>query len=429
MVAKKKLILVPSEKMDSNKKENRNEHILVRMASPARKHMDFNEDSVELWIGQKTAIALNIFQAFSADIKKIKNSGSYTPSELKRIGFVTSETYQKVTGKQPEIEEDSKNVWISKSVKDIMYGADPEFLLFDNNGNVIRANNVLNYSGHLGCDGAMAEIRPIPSPDVLTLVKNMRDIFNNSPEDIQTYNWICACYHKDDVRDYPVGGHIHIGNPAKIASMPTNKREYLFRTMNKILDELLAIPMIKLDGTDDGCARRTKCKMGKYGYFGEYRTCDGRLEHRTLSGMWLLHPSLARAVIGTAKAIVDEIYKFVDKEKYNEEYFFPKELRDHSIWKGSFNRWGEIPLAGDMGCDTPSNRMIELLNASNIASINTPYLNSWYKKLTGMSTYKENRKYIDGLFEILKIPAADLKNWDREIKNNWLSDKKFLVDV
>lgn len=434
-VMKKKLILIPSEKMDNNKKKNRDEHGLVRMSAPARKNMGFDDDSVELWqtkTGSKVTTALSIYQAFSSDIKRLKSDG-YTPEELKRVGFVSTKTYNKITGNKSKT-EDKANIWISPNIEHIMFGADPEFLLF-NNADIVRANSVLDYNSILGCDGAMAEIRPKPAHDVEQLVKNMRTIFSDhAPDGIKQYDWKAACYHKDSQRDYPVGGHIHIGNPLKVAKMQGNRKDLLFKVINKIMDELLSVPMIKLDGTEKGCARRTQCSMGKYGYFGEYRTHDGRLEHRTLSGMWLLHPSLARAVIGTAKAVVDEVYRYVKHNDFKTEYFFPNGLKDDygdipNVWRKGFNKWKDIPLAQDMDCITSSERMIELLNSSKTSSINIPYLKKWYAGLKRMSTYKENSHYIDGLYEILTISARELQEWDREIKNNWLSDKKFLVEV
>lgn len=433
---KKKLILVPSKKMDSNKKEDRDEQGLVRMSATARKNMEFQQDSVELWQsgnGKKITTVLSIFQAFSSDVKRLKSEG-YTNDELKRVGFVSTTTYQKITGDKPKV-NDTASIWISPNIEDIMFGADPEFLIFDKDDKIIRANNVLDYNGLLGCDGAMAEIRPKPDQDISQLVKNMQTIFaNHAPDNIKQYNWRAACYYKDDQRDYPVGGHIHIGNPLKVAKMQDKQKDLLFKVMNKILDELLAVPMIKLDGTEKGCARRTKCTMGKYGYFGEYRIHSGRLEHRTLSGMWLLHPSLSKAVIGTAKAIVDEIYRYVKHNEFKTDYFFPDNLKDDygdapKVWGENFDKWKDIPLAQDMNCIASSEKMIGLLNASKTSSINTSYLNRWYTEMKRMTTYKKNSYFIDGLYEILKIPGKELQEWDREIKNNWLSDKKFIVNV
>jgi len=121
-------------------------------------------------------------------------------------------------------------------------------------------------------------------------------------------------------------------------------------------------------------------------------------------------------------------------ENFKTEYFFPNCLKDDygdypNVFKSHFDRWEDIPLAKDMGCTTSSERMIYLLNSSKTSSINASYLNKWYAAMKRMSTYKENSHFIDGLYEILKIPAKELQEWDREIKNNWLSGKKFLVEV
>lgn len=448
-MARQKLILVASKSMDDNKKTNRDEHTLIRMSSTVRSNMDFGEDSVELCpagASTENQIArtktLTIFKAFSADIKKAKtmvDKGDLDISELKRVGFVTTKTLNSINGASGR--NKNKNIWVSDSIDNTVLGSDPEFLLFDRDTSaVIRANGVLSRTGALGSDGAMAEIRPRPATTTETLVNNIKKVFSadKAVKYIDKYKWLAACYHKDDTRDYPVGGHIHIGSPAKIAKLDTKTKHAFFIVMNKILDELLAIPLIKLDGKEEGCLRRTQCQMcttgfGGYGFFGEMRTPNGRLEHRTLSGMWLTHPSVAKAVFGTAKAIVDEIFKLVLHKKFNANYMclYPKSSdgRLAHMWIKGFDGWKNVQLAKDMKCTLSSTKMINTLNDSNPTMINATYLEKWLSTMKGFSTYKNNSKYILGLYEILKISSRELCNWDKEIQNNWLGNKKFMVDL
>lgn len=442
-MSRKKLILLASDSMDDNKKPDRHEDGLIRMSSTVRKHMEFNDDSVEIYPAggslenrvSRTQM-LEIFKAFAADLTKAKEE--LTNEELKRVGFVTSKTLRRINGGANR--KSHKNIWISDTIEDTVMGSDPEFLLFDrDSNNVIRANNVLSRTGMLGSDGAMAEIRPKPAVGVNNIISNITNVFSKDKaiKEIERYRWEAACYHRDSSRDYPVGGHIHIGNPVKIAKLVKAPREAFFKVMNKILDELLAIPLTKLDGADQGNRRRTKCQMcttgfGGYGFFGEMRVCNGRLEHRTLSGMWLLHPSVARAVFGTAKAIVEEVFKRVSDKKFDQDYMclFPSNPRNsRHIWEKDFTGWSDIGLARDMKCTKTSDEMIKILNASSASYINTAYLNKWLSTMKGFSTYKKNSQYILGLYEILKISAAELQKWDKEIQNNWLKKKTFMVDV
>ena len=428
-MARKKLTLVVSEKMNSNKKEDRGENGLIRMSKAARTHMGF-ENKVEIYPDTKNpesrisgSMLLDIYQAFSADLKEATKN-EINQKELLCTGFVTSTTYNKITGRG---KTKSKNVWITDDVSDTVIGADPEFLLFDG-GEIVRANNVMGYAGVIGCDGAMAEVRPAPHTTPEGLVSNILDIFSNKKltSKIKDFSWKAGCYYEDNARDYPVGGHIHIGNPAKIAAMPLDKRENFFIGFNKVVDELLAVPMIKIDGANLGSARRTKCKMGKYGYFGEYRLCDGRLEHRTLSGMWLMHPKLATAVLGTAKAIIDEVFRYTVDNKFSKNYMYSDVINREHVWAQGFNKWKEISITKDMGCITPSKTMIELLNNSSADKITLVFLKKWYSKMKGLSTYKNYASYIDNLYEILKIDADEFGNCSKVIQENWMGNRDFL---
>lgn len=446
-MSKKKLILLASEHMDNNKKPDRNEDGLIRMSSAVRKHLKFKDDSVEIYPADGTAQSriaktqvLQIFQSFLSDSRSIKKkvrAGEITAEEAVRVGFVTTKTLNKINGGRRG--NKSGDIWVSDTISDTVIGSDPEFLLFEKNGtNIVRANNVMSKTGKVGCDGAMAEIRPDPAISPVDHVANMIKLFKTDKaiKNIEPYRWMAECYHRDGSRDYPVGGHIHIGNPVKIARMPEKDRVAFFRCMNKTLDELLAIPLVKLDGASKGSNRRTNCQIhsggGGFGYFGEYRLCGGRLEHRTLSGMWLLHPSVARAVFGTAKAIIDEVFRLVADHKYNKNYMclYPTNSRDHRhMWKPSFDGWKDIQLMQDMQCVTTSKRIIDLLHKSSPASINVTYLNKWLAIMKSLSTYRNYSKYILGLHEILKISTTNLQGWDREIQKNWLGRKKFMVDV
>ena len=416
--------------MDGNKKESRNEHSLVRMSKQTRENMSFG-DSVELYpitedvstrLGRSTM--LDIYQAFQEDLKAARENG-LSPEELKRVGFVTTNTYNKITGTKTTTKE---NIWITDSASDTVIGADPEFMLFDSEGKVIRANNVMPFSGMIGCDGAMAEIRPKPAITPEGLIENIRSLLVDEKliTPIKSYKWMAGCYFADDNRDYPVGGHIHVGNPIRIAKISEQQRFRFFWSFNKILDELLAIPMIKLDGTKNGKARRVECKVGKYGFFGGVRMSNGHLEHRTLSGMWLMHPHVATAVAGTTKAIVDEVYKLVSENKYNMEYMFPNQFHSTNVWSSEFSKWPEIPLVNDMGCRLSSAEMISFLHDSKAERISNRFLEAWYERMKGLSTYKTYSKYVDNLYDILKIKTKAFTDHDRDIKKAWVDGADFL---
>lgn len=428
-MGKENLILVPSEMMDKNANDGKNEHGLIRMAKTVRESFGF-QDKVEVFPNTnnaekriKGAMLLDIYRAYKVDLEQVRTNKKLTESDHSRIGFVTTKTFRKITdGSQAK---QHKDIWVSDNIQDTVIGADPEFVLFDDEGNVVRANGVLGKEGILGSDGAMAEIRPKPSISSEEFVKNVEDIFrNNKAVDlIKNYEWKAGCYYKDATRDYPVGGHIHLGNPTKIAMLDLSVRERFFKIMNKILDELLSIPMIRIDGPELGKARRTQSAYGKYGYFGGMRVNNGRLEYRTLSGLWLMHPTLTLDVIGTIKAIVEEVYEFISSNKFKHDYFAPEHVSIHNVWRSDFDKWGTFPLANDMDCVLSSGVMIDLLHNSDTSKVNKTYIKSWYSRMKQLSTYSKYSSYIDSLYSILNSSNETLAAFDRSIKKNWLEGK------
>jgi hypothetical protein len=411
--------------MDANKK--RDESGLIRMPAKTREAIGFDHDkTMEVWpVGvsaeeRKTATAiLTIYHAYTEDTRTAKAAGR----DITNIAFVTSNMQTSLCrGKYTD-------VWISKDVHDTLVGADPEFLLFDENDNIVRALNILPHEGKLGSDGAMAEVRPDPAITPEELVENIQKIFKNERtiDKIKNYIWKSGCYYKDKTRDYPIGGHIHIGNPERVTRLDNTRRNLFFKTLNKILDELLGVMMIRLDGTEDGCSRRTKCTMGKYGYFGEWRNHSGRLEYRTLSGMWLTHPKLASFVIGTAKAITDEVFSRWNDVNYDIQYVHPTEFNNINPYLQDFDGWKEIQICKDLDCIKSSRKMHEILNESEVSNINKRSLEEWHTKMRRLSTYANHSHYIDGLREVLSLSSKDLCELDRRLKKNWLEEKPFII--
>jgi len=433
------IILVVSEKMTTNKKQDRHEHNLIRMPALTRNNLSIKEDGVVL-TRNNTSCNLNVYKAFSADILELKKQG-ISKADLCKIGFVTRDTFKKFTNAHRRILK--SNIFISphkphkRAPFKMLIGADPEFLLFNDDGNVVRANNILQKPGLIGSDGAMTEVRPYPHESPADLVDSIHDIFSNTnlTNKIEKYVWKAAVYYKDDQRDYPVGGHIHLGNPPDINTyMANNEKLYLFAVFNKIMDELLAIPLIKLDGTDLGKARRSECEMAMgnkgYGFYGEWRACDGRLEYRTLSGLWLAHPVLSNCVLGTAKVIAEEIYKRAYDEKFATCLFkHPEiELNHHKLlYNSDFDDWKNIPIANELNCTKSSNFMTTIINTSDANSITAKYLKNWYTEITRLTTYKKYAECIDMLYNILQMPQEKFDTMECSIKKNWLEGGDFLI--
>ena len=309
-------------------------------------------------------------------------------------------------------------------------------MLFDSSGIVIHANNHMQKNGPIGSDGAMMEVRPKPSDDPNRVVRSIRDIFADKglTDNISDFDWKAEVYYKNTQRDYPVGGHIHIGNPTGISRLSTQERNYLFAVVNKIMDELLSVPMIRLDGTSQGKARRTSCMYVPdgnpgFGFYGGWRECDGHLEHRTLSGLWLMHPTLSYFVLGTAKAIAEAAYNMVVAGGFSTETFTNPSVNignDRRLYDNNCADWESNQLAEALGCVKKSGDMKVLLHESAVNKVTITYLKRWYTHMKGLPTYSKYAACIDGLYDVLRSPVGTLnKSVGTDLKRNWLEGREF----
>lgn len=424
----KKIVLLPSKQMDANKKAERNEQELIRMPKFVRSVLEAEDSDIEIAGETAKTLNLSVFKAFSEDLKSAM--ATLSVEALSKVCFVTTDNFNSLGGTgKPFIEISASNTFLS-----MLIGTDPELLLMKE-GEVINASNVLtkNKTAKFGADGAMAELRPSPAKTPEDLVNNIRAVLHdeNNIKGIDKYDWVSACYiDKPAGRDYPVGMHIHIDNPHKIAKLDINQRLRLFSVTNKILDELLTLPLIRLDGKE-GHSRRARCKMsthngfslnkyGKgYGFFGEWRVAYGRLEHRSLSGLVLSRPDLCRAVFGTAKAIAEAVYSTAIKNKLDGDFILPDKFGMRGLYSENFASWDQIPLASHFDCVTPSKDIAKTMDASSRDEITVNYINKWVKKMRTLPTYDKFKDDIETLKDILTCSAKTLDSIEKNIKLTW----------
>lgn len=438
------LILVVSEKMDTNRKKSRYEDKLIRMGEKARDTLGLkNEKTVELW-PEGPAIdrisrskMLEIFKAYSGDIKRIKES--MPEDDYTRVGFVTSRTFDFIC---KDSKKKKENIWIADTVEETVVGADPEFVLMNNDGSIKYAGEIggFSYSDVLGSDGPWAEIRPAPEVKVVNFVNNIRDILRHhkNTELIQKYLWMGGCYYNStredgDRREWPIGGHIHLGTPGKLSKVIANNNisnyEYaLYSCLTKILDEYLAVPLMYVDGIQNSISRRSR-----FGYYGDVRTDHGRLEYRSLSGEWLTHPDMATMTIGTTKAIAHAFFKMLDEVDYDAKFVMTKAQFEHNntdrnfdFFNSSFNGWKDIGITKEFKATKSSARMREILQSGKIA-FNKSSFTSLDGKLKSLSTYKEYSKFIDAFIELFKLPKKVIHDRDKDLKHNWVGNKEFII--
>jgi hypothetical protein len=187
--------------------------------------------------------------------------------------------------------------------------------------------------------------------------------------------------------------------------------------------------MIRLDGKI-GHNRRAKCKMSQmggfgnnygvgYGFFGEWRTCNGRLEHRSLSGLVISDPKICEAVFGVGQAIVEAVYKEAINHDLDGNFILPLDYDPKSIYTKKFKDWEKIPLASVFDCTKSSEFMHITMDNSSRVEISVDYIKKWNKKLKKLSTYGKYENYIESLSELLSNNSKTLDNINKNIKHNW----------
>jgi len=436
---KSQLVLVPSKRMDDNRKDGRNEDKLIRMGEKARNDLGLkNDKSVELWPdGNDISGKINhnrlalIFQAYSKDLKELKQSGM-SQEEFNRVGFVTTRTFKFICGNKNVNKDD---IWLADSIEDTVIGADPEFALIKN-GEIEYAGNVPDFvfEGHLGSDGPLAEVRPEPAIKIKDFVNNIQKVFESDPQRnyIMGYDWIGGCFFNspNQQREFGIGGHAHIGTPAQVAELinninRNNIKSMIFACLQKVLDEYISIPMLKIEGKDDGVRRRHH-----YGKFGDYRTDHGRLEYRTLSGMWLVHPELAKYTMGSVKAVSHAFFKLAESKDYSDDLFITEDMGrnfdSYSLFDQRDDKWKDIEIVKAMGALRSAAEMIDILD-KGVIKFDKIFISDLKKKFKSLSTYNMYSEFIDAFIELVSLPVTQLKKIDRDIKHNWLEGKEFII--
>ncbi len=190
---------------------------------------------------------------------------------------------------------------LSQNWKNIMLGADPEFMMVNTkSGRMIAASRFFPREGEVGCDNIrvsgrqqrpVAEIRPQPSTCPYILHKNIRKALLKANK-MAPYKNIKLLAGSQPLTGYSIGGHIHFSNVD------------LNHTFLRALDSYLGVLVFLIEDRDSAVKRRKR-----YGYLADVRKKDyGGFEYRT-PGTWLVSEALTRAVLCLAKLIASDYIK------------------------------------------------------------------------------------------------------------------------
>jgi len=423
---KHKLILHVSARMSSNKMQDRKEHSLIRMGAKARKYLNLqDEPRVELWPDTNITGRINkskmvtIFKAYSNELKDIKRQCK-DEDEFLRSCFVTKRTFEYICGNAKDV---SNSIWLADTIEDTVIGSDPEFMLIDGHDRLVRGENIIEYYGELGSDGPLVELRPPPVVNVHDITKHIFRLLStgSNAEKISDYNCIAGCFNKGEA----IGGHIHVGTPSHMNSQTGEFKHKVFVSIARILDEYIAIPMLKLDEI-----AQTKSRRCEYGYVGDIREEHGRLEYRVLSGTWLAHPAIIGALFGSIKTVTDSIFKFIEDVNYNEDKIFNGLLGDYMDYN-DYVEWEKLPLMHEFKV-TMSNKELEcrINKCKNIDELDTrAYITSLKNKFERLSGYNNFKSEVSNFIDIISLPAEVLRSHNVNLKETWLEKKDFVGGI
>lgn len=448
---RQEVVLIASERMDGNKKKDRNENRLVRMPKKTRQSLSPKDLTVELYNRERKGIEratnsrlLKVHQAFSSDVKLLNGfikKGLMTERDKRRVCFVSSETFKFITKRQLKVKV--AKAWIADTIVDILIGADPEFVLKDRHDTVIRGDMIFDrrtLTSRLGIDnyGLQIEVRPEPEITPKKLITGMQKIMRShkNAKAIADYTWHACSYNR-----FCVGGHLHFGTP-KMLEEKKNEKFGFFVAATRILDELIAIPLSKIEG-DGGIRRRASTRFGRH---GDFRKDTGRLEWRVPGGDWLAHPDLALAVVGASKAVCEEILYMIDASGFEENFIVPAKYRKGAwasykgpvnnqdnagrthFWTANWqyrtdkeNDWADWPICESFGLRKSSAKIAEILHS---AVVRKEHMTLASKVLRNMSTYRDYKKEIDLFVKICSETKKSLATLNRNIKDTWLNGAK-----
>jgi len=190
-----------------------------------------------------------------------------------------------------------------KNPYDFTIGTDSEFIITNDTGRLIRADNYVDEDNDLGCDGngAIWEVRSNPSKNPVEVVAGIREIMRkaikNTPN-IYNWKWLGGSF----VKRSPLGTHVHFNIPKNIISAKD--------ACSQFLDHYVGSISLLLENRKQGLARRAYNKSPgghnvSYGKASDFRDgkSHGGYEYRTPSSA-IHSPSSMHIILCLSKAVM-----------------------------------------------------------------------------------------------------------------------------
>jgi hypothetical protein len=380
---------------------DKGEHNTIRFPRKAREYLGFSDNAVVLGKGEYR-VALTVKKAFKEDVRRLADmirSGRVSEKEAVCLGFVTRTVQQRINRKK------GSSVWVSSGIGDIMIGADPEFGLVYSDGTLHRGNHVVPHDGPFGSDGPGVEVRPGPNRNHLAIVKNIKEILEDPPPEAEPYKWRGGATYKDQNRVYWFGGHIHLGRPQQIEA---DYVQPIYQRIATALDGLLALPIVRFDAPEP-YRRRAGCKYG-YGKAGDIRFKEGydRFEYRVLSGLWVVHPTLAKIALGAAKCVTESAYNRIANQKYDFEW-----AQAPASQRGLLKSFGLSNIRTTQA----------LINRAQPGEVSADNISAWRRQVRQLDFFDNYSEEWEALMALAEGGPVD---FGLDLRENWLGGKPAL---
>lgn len=179
----------------------------------------------------------------------------------------------------------------------VKLGADPEFMVHGENGQMVPASRFFPTAGSVGCDAIfirtpqggisrpLGELRPPPSDSPDELVRSLRRLLARAVA-LAPYANLQFRAGSLPFAGFPIGGHIHFSGLGRVSGQ-----------LLRALDTYLMIPLFLVEDQTTARLRRPR-----YGFLGDQRPQPHGFEYRTPAS-WLISPRIARAALALAKVV------------------------------------------------------------------------------------------------------------------------------
>jgi hypothetical protein len=195
--------------------------------------------------------------------------------------------------------------WRQEQVRKVpaVLGADPEFLLADEQGRIVHASRYLPKYGTAGSDVLtirgvqrfpLAELRPEPASEPRQLIRNIRRAMLYAADQIKDHRliWVAGAM---PANGFALGGHLHMS------------RIWLNSQLLRALDNYVALPLVLAEE-----ARSTR-RRPRYGFLGDFRRQKhGGFEYRTLPS-WLVSPKITKGVVALTALIAANYRQLIQR--------------------------------------------------------------------------------------------------------------------